>query len=145
MISVKLSKRFKRIVRDAHREDEVIAALNLVKEGFGRPHAHPSASLENICTNAAQGWRGGWCLRRKKASWCLILPEITTRFNPACAENVKISAQTTLLRSKISVHGLSRRNLMKAEVRVLPRLHQHAKGATQMFRVREGLKLTGLS
>ncbi len=57
MISVKLSKRFKRIVRDARREDEVIAALNLVKEGFGRPHAQrdcPSASWENICTNAAR-------------------------------------------------------------------------------------------
>jgi hypothetical protein len=48
MISVKLSKRFKRIVRDASREDEVIAALNLVKEGFGRPHAHTGLSIRKL-------------------------------------------------------------------------------------------------
>jgi mRNA-degrading endonuclease YafQ of YafQ-DinJ toxin-antitoxin module len=48
MISVKLSKRFKKIVRDARREDEVIAALNLVKEGFGRPHAHTGLSIRKL-------------------------------------------------------------------------------------------------
>ena len=48
MISVKLSKRFKKIVRNARREDEVIAALNLVKEGFGRPHAHTGLSIRKL-------------------------------------------------------------------------------------------------
>ena len=48
MISVKLSKRFKKIVRDARREDEVIAALNLVKAGFGQPHAHTGLSIRKL-------------------------------------------------------------------------------------------------
>ena len=48
MISVKLSKRFRKIVRDARRVDEVIAALNLVKGGFGRPHAHTGLSIRKL-------------------------------------------------------------------------------------------------
>jgi hypothetical protein len=40
MISVELSKRFKKIVREAGRESEVSATLKLVLEGFGTPHAH---------------------------------------------------------------------------------------------------------
>jgi hypothetical protein len=40
MISVELTKRFKRIVRAAGREEEVSATLKLVREGFGNPHAH---------------------------------------------------------------------------------------------------------
>jgi len=48
MISVKLSKRFKKIVRDARREDEVIAALNLIIEGFGKPHAHTGLSIRKL-------------------------------------------------------------------------------------------------
>ena len=48
MISVKLSERFKNIVRDARREDEVIAALNLIKEGFGQPHAHTGLSIRKL-------------------------------------------------------------------------------------------------
>jgi mRNA-degrading endonuclease YafQ of YafQ-DinJ toxin-antitoxin module len=48
MISVKLSKRFKKIVRDAGREDEVIVALNLVKDGFGNPHVHTSLSIRKL-------------------------------------------------------------------------------------------------
>jgi hypothetical protein len=48
MISVKLSKRFKKIVRDAGREDEVIVALNLIKEGFENPHAHTSLSIRKL-------------------------------------------------------------------------------------------------
>ena len=35
MISVELTKRFKKIVRDARREEEVTAALRLVIAGFG--------------------------------------------------------------------------------------------------------------
>ena len=45
MISVELSKRFKKIVRAAGREAEVSAALKLVIEGFGNPHAHSGLSI----------------------------------------------------------------------------------------------------
>ena len=48
MISIKLSKRFKKIVRDARREEEVIAALLRLKEGFGNPHAHTGLSLRKL-------------------------------------------------------------------------------------------------
>ena len=48
MISVKLSKRFKKIVRGAGREDEVIAVLNQVKEGFGNPHLHTGLSIRKL-------------------------------------------------------------------------------------------------
>jgi len=48
MISVELSKRFKKIVRDAGREDEVSAALKLVIAGFGNPHAHSGLSIRKL-------------------------------------------------------------------------------------------------
>jgi mRNA-degrading endonuclease YafQ of YafQ-DinJ toxin-antitoxin module len=48
MISIKLSKRFKKIVRETGRENEVIAALNLIKEGFGNPHAHSGLSIRKL-------------------------------------------------------------------------------------------------
>ena len=48
MISVELSKRFKKIVREAGREDEVSAALKLVIEGFGNPHAHSGLSIRKL-------------------------------------------------------------------------------------------------
>ncbi|HEV2328320.1 MAG TPA: hypothetical protein VGY56_05985 [Verrucomicrobiae bacterium] len=64
MISVKLSKRFKKIVRDAGREDEVIVALNLVKEGFGNPHAHTRLSIRKL------GRRLYEC--RMSLAWCLV-------------------------------------------------------------------------
>jgi len=48
MISVKLSKGFKKIVRDAGREDEVSAALKLVLDGFGNPHAHTGLSIRKL-------------------------------------------------------------------------------------------------
>ena len=38
MISVELSKRFKKIVRTAGREAEVSATLKAVVDGFGRPY-----------------------------------------------------------------------------------------------------------
>ena len=40
MISIELSRRFKKIVREAGREAEVAAALQLILAGFGNPHAH---------------------------------------------------------------------------------------------------------
>jgi hypothetical protein len=48
MISIKLSKRFSKIVREAGREAEVIAALNRIKEGFGHPHAHSGLSIRKL-------------------------------------------------------------------------------------------------
>ena len=48
MISVKLSKRFKKIVRSAGREREVSEPLKLVLEGFGNPHAHTGLSIRKL-------------------------------------------------------------------------------------------------
>jgi hypothetical protein len=48
MISVELSKRFRRIVRDARREAEVSAALTHVVAGFGNPHAHTGLSIRKL-------------------------------------------------------------------------------------------------
>ncbi len=48
MISVELSKRFKNIVREARREEEVSAALRLVVEGFGKPHAHTGLAIRKL-------------------------------------------------------------------------------------------------
>lgn len=48
MISVDLSKRFKKIVRAARREAEVSATLRLVVEGFGKPHAHTGLAIRKL-------------------------------------------------------------------------------------------------
>lgn len=48
MISVELSKRFKKIVREARREGEVSATLRLVLEGFGKPHAHAELAIRKL-------------------------------------------------------------------------------------------------
>ena len=48
MISVELSKRFKKIVREARREEEVSATLRLLLEGFGKPHAHTGLALRKL-------------------------------------------------------------------------------------------------
>ena len=48
MISIELSKRFKKLVREAGKEAEVSAALKLVIEGFGNPHAHSGLSIRKI-------------------------------------------------------------------------------------------------
>ena len=48
MISVELSKRFKKIVREMGREEEVSATLRLVVEGFGRPHAHTGLAIREL-------------------------------------------------------------------------------------------------
>lgn len=48
MISVELSKRFKKIVRAAGREEEVSATLRLVLEGFGRPHVHSGLGIRKL-------------------------------------------------------------------------------------------------
>ena len=48
MIPVELFKRFKKIVREAGREDEVSAALKLVIEGFGNPHVHSGLSIRKL-------------------------------------------------------------------------------------------------
>jgi hypothetical protein len=48
MISVSLSKRFKKIVREAGREVEVSAALKLLLDGFGNPHAHTGLAIRRL-------------------------------------------------------------------------------------------------
>ena len=48
MISVELSKRFKRIVREAGQEAEVSATLKLVLDGFGKPHAHTGLAIRKL-------------------------------------------------------------------------------------------------
>lgn len=48
MISVELSKRFKKRVRDAKREEEVSATLKLVLAGFGKPHAHSGLAIRKL-------------------------------------------------------------------------------------------------
>ena len=48
MISVELSKRFKKTVREAQREEEVSATLRLIVEGFGKPHAHTGLAIRKL-------------------------------------------------------------------------------------------------
>lgn len=48
MISVELTKRFKKIIREARREQEVSATLKLVQQGFGNPHAHTGISIRKL-------------------------------------------------------------------------------------------------
>ena len=48
MISVELSKRFKKIVREARRQEEVSATLKLVLEGFAKPHAHTGLAIRKL-------------------------------------------------------------------------------------------------
>jgi hypothetical protein len=48
MISIELSSRFKKRVREGRREAEVLAALKLVAEGFGKPHAHGGLAIRKL-------------------------------------------------------------------------------------------------
>ena len=48
MISVELSKRFKKLVREGGREEEVSATLKLLLEGFGNPHAHTGLAIRKL-------------------------------------------------------------------------------------------------
>jgi mRNA-degrading endonuclease YafQ of YafQ-DinJ toxin-antitoxin module len=48
MISIELSERFKRRVRECRREAEVLAALKLLAEGFGQPHAHSGLAIRKL-------------------------------------------------------------------------------------------------
>jgi mRNA-degrading endonuclease YafQ of YafQ-DinJ toxin-antitoxin module len=48
MISIELSRRFKKRVRECRRETEVLAALKLVAEGFGKPHAHSGLAIRKL-------------------------------------------------------------------------------------------------
>jgi len=48
MISIELTRRFKKIVRESGRESEVSATLRLVQDGFGNPHAHAGISIRKL-------------------------------------------------------------------------------------------------
>ena len=43
-----LTKRFKKIVREAGREEQVCATLRLVQGGFGNPHLHAGLSIRKL-------------------------------------------------------------------------------------------------
>lgn len=64
MISIELSKRFRKIVRTAGREKEVSATLKLMMEGFGNPHAHTGLSIRKLGKHLYE------C--RTRLSWRLI-------------------------------------------------------------------------
>lgn len=48
MISIELSRRFKKLVRESGREAEVAATLKLVLEGFGNLHTHTGLSIRKL-------------------------------------------------------------------------------------------------
>jgi RNase P protein component len=48
MISVELTSRFKKIVRSAGREQEVLDTLTLMTKGFGHPHLHSGLSIRKL-------------------------------------------------------------------------------------------------
>jgi mRNA-degrading endonuclease YafQ of YafQ-DinJ toxin-antitoxin module len=48
MISIELSRRFKKLVREAGRETEVSATLKLLLEGFGNRHAHTGLAIRKL-------------------------------------------------------------------------------------------------
>jgi mRNA-degrading endonuclease YafQ of YafQ-DinJ toxin-antitoxin module len=64
MISVELTKRFKRRVKDAGRIDEVSATLGRVRDGYGNPHAHAGLAIRKLGTGLYE------C--RTRLSWRLI-------------------------------------------------------------------------
>ena len=48
MISVELSRRFKKIVRESGREAEVSETLQLIIDGFGNPYAHTGLAIRKL-------------------------------------------------------------------------------------------------
>jgi len=64
MISIELTQRFTRIVRENGRESEVLKTLRLVAAGFGRPHAHAGLSIRKLSKNL--------CECRTNLHWRLI-------------------------------------------------------------------------
>jgi len=51
MISVELTKRFRKNVRATQRQEEVSATIKLVIEGFGKPHIHNGLSIRKLGKN----------------------------------------------------------------------------------------------
>jgi hypothetical protein len=56
--------RFRRIVRSAGREDEVSAALKLILEGFGNPHAHSGLGIRKLGKHLYECRAGLACQRQ---------------------------------------------------------------------------------
>ena len=48
MISIELSHRFKKRVRQSRREAEVSATLKMVAQGFGKPHMHSGLAIRKL-------------------------------------------------------------------------------------------------
>ncbi len=51
MISIELTRRFKKIVREAGRTEEVSATLKMAQAGFGNPHAHAGLAIRKLGKN----------------------------------------------------------------------------------------------
>ena len=64
MISIELSKRFKTIVQEAGRAEEVAATLKLLLDGFGKPHAHTGLAIGKLGKHLYE--------RRTNLAWRLI-------------------------------------------------------------------------
>jgi hypothetical protein len=62
MISIELTKRFKKIVREAGRQTEVSVTLQLMMAGFGNPHSHSGLGIRKLGTHlyecrTSRSWR----------------------------------------------------------------------------------------
>ena len=53
-----LGKRFKKVVREARREEEVSATLRLLPEGFGKPHAPTGLAIRKLGSPLYEGRTG---------------------------------------------------------------------------------------
>ena len=65
MISIELTKRFRKIVRESGREAEVSATLKLVRDGFGNPHLQAGISIRKL--------RGRIFEWRTNLAWRLVI------------------------------------------------------------------------
>jgi len=73
MISVELTRRFKKMVRQAGREAEVSAALKLLLDGFDNPHAHSGLAIRKLGGHLYECRTGlAWRLVFEARKGCLV-------------------------------------------------------------------------
>jgi hypothetical protein len=77
MISIELSNRFKKTVRESRREEEVSAALRLLAEGFGKPHTHSGPAIRKLGKHLYEGRTG--------LAWRLVFAAEKGRLDCDCA------------------------------------------------------------
>jgi hypothetical protein len=95
MISIELSRQFKKLVRDAGRETEVSATLKLVREGFGNPHAHTGLAIRKVGNRLYECRTGlAWRLifEAQKGALVFDFAGVTTAYKATCGTNAKKSA-----------------------------------------------------